>query len=248
MTAPLFYVPSLDAVGAGDRVQLDGDEGRHAAVVRRLATGEPIQLADGEHHAVGVVDVVDGSTLTVLIQQVRRVPAPALRFTLVQALAKNDRDDQAIEAATELGVDAIVPWQAERSIVQWRGPRGERALQKWRNVVLAAAKQSRRTRIPEVEPAVDTKGLVRRTGTAALTLVLHEEATTPIGGVTVPDDGEVVLVVGPEGGIAPAELSALTAAGGVPVRLGPHVLRSSSAGPAALAALFARTRWNAPLE
>lgn len=248
MTAPLFYVPTLEGVGPGDLVLLDGEEGRHAAVVRRLTVGETIQLADGTNHGIGVVASLEGPALRVELQQVRRVPVPALRFTLVQALAKNDRDDQAIEAATELGVDTIVPWQAERSIVQWHGARGERALQKWHNVVRAAAKQSRRTRIPDVEPAMDTKALARRTCDIALTLVLHEQAHAPIGQVELPTEGEVAVIVGPEGGVAPAELAALVAVGGTPVRLGPNVLRSSSAGPAALAALFARTRWNAPLE
>lgn len=244
MTAPLFYVPTLGGVEVGELVVLDGDEGRHAAVVRRLAAGEAIQLSDGAFHAQGLVASVAAPELSVRIEQVRRVPAPALRFTLVQALAKNDRDDQAIEAATELGVDAVVPWQAERSIVQWRGARGERALQKWRDVVRAAAKQSRRPTIPDVEQAVDSKGLARRTGAAALTLVLHEEATLPIGAVTLPEAGEVLLVVGPEGGITPSELTSLLEADAVAVRLGPNVLRASSAGPAALAALMARTRWN----
>lgn len=246
MTAPLFYLPTLTDVAAGDLVLLDGDEGRHAAVVRRLSAGEPILLSDGDVRVEGLVASVEGPSLQVRVQQVRRVAAPALRLTLAQALAKNDRDDQAIEAASELGVDAIVPWQADRSIVQWRGERGERALQKWRSVVRAAAKQSRRTRIPQVESPVDSHGLARRTLAATLTLVLHEEAGVPLGRVQLPASGEVLLVVGPEGGITPAELTALTAAGGVPVRMGPTVLRSSSAGPAALAVLLAQTRWNTP--
>ena len=245
MTAPLFFAHDLVGARVGDLVLLAGDEGRHAAIVRRLGIGEPLQLADGSGLVVaGVVETVDGPSLQVRIQQVRRAPASAPAFTLVQALAKGDRDDQAIEAATELGVDAIVPWQADRSIVQWRGPRGDRALDKWRGVVRAAAKQSRRATIPDVEAPLDSKGLARRTSMGRLTLVLHEEATTPISAVDLPPDGEVLVVVGPEGGISPTELTALTDAGGISVRLGDTVLRSSSAGPAALAVLLARTRWN----
>ncbi|MFC6714214.1 16S rRNA (uracil(1498)-N(3))-methyltransferase [Branchiibius cervicis] len=251
MTAPLFFADDLAGARVGDRVLLAGDEGRHAATVRRLKVGEPIQLADGAGLVLsGVVASVDGPSLQVRVERVRREPDPAPSFTLVQALAKGDRDDQAIEAATELGVDTIVPWQADRSIVQWRGPRGDRALAKWRGVVRAAAKQSRRATIPVVEPAMDTKGLARRTSSGRLTLVLHEEATTPIAAVDLPADGEVAVVVGPEGGISPAELGALTGAGAISVRLGSTVLRSSSAGPAALAVLLARTRWDVaqPIE
>ena len=247
MTAPLFFADDLAGARVGDLVLLGGDEGRHAAIVRRLGVGEPLQLADGAGLVLaGVVETVDGPSLQVRVQQVRREAEPAPAFTLVQALAKGDRDDQAIEAATELGVDVIVPWQADRSIVQWRGARGDRALDKWRGVVRAAAKQSRRATIPVVEAPVDSKGLARRTSMGRLTLVLHEEASTPISAVDLPVDGEVLVVVGPEGGISPTELDALTAAGGISVRLGNTVLRSSSAGPAALAVLLARTRWNAP--
>ncbi|KYH43762.1 16S rRNA (uracil(1498)-N(3))-methyltransferase [Branchiibius sp. NY16-3462-2] len=247
MTAPLFFTDDLAGARVDDLVRLVGDEGRHAAIVRRLGVGEPIQLADGSGLVVaGLVETVDGPSLQVRIAQVRREPASAPAFTLVQALAKGDRDDQAIEAATELGVDAIVPWQADRSIVQWRGPRGDRALAKWRGVVRAAAKQSRRATIPVVEAPLDSKGLARRTSMGRLTLVLHEEATTPISSVDLPADGEVLVVVGPEGGISPTEVQALIDAGATSVRLGDTVLRSSSAGPAALAVLLARTRWNAP--
>lgn len=251
MTAPLFFSDDLAGARVGDLVQLAGDEGRHAAVVRRLTVDEPVQLADGAGLVLtGVVASVDGPSLRVRVQQVRREPDPAPAFTLVQALAKGDRDDQAIEAATELGVDTIVPWQADRSIVQWRGPRADRALTKWRGVVRAAAKQSRRATIPVVEAPVDTKGLVRRTSSGRLTLVLHEEATTPISAVDLPTEGEIAVVVGPEGGVSPAELDALADAGAISVRLGRTVLRSSSAGPAALAVLLARTRWDTaqPIE
>jgi 16S rRNA (uracil1498-N3)-methyltransferase len=162
---------------------------------------------------------------------------------LVQALAKGDRDEQAIEAATELGVDEVVPWQAARSIVIWRGERAARSLRKWESVVLAATKQSRRARVPQVSQPANQAAVIRRIESAALALVLHEEAERPLAGIELPTSGDVVLIVGPEGGIAPDELTAFGAAGAVAVRLGPHVLRSSSAGPAALAVLSAAGRW-----
>jgi 16S rRNA (uracil1498-N3)-methyltransferase len=161
----------------------------------------------------------------------------------VQALAKNDRDDQAIEAATECGVDEVVPWQAGRSVVQWRGERGEKARRKWDAVLVAATKQSRRSRRPVLAPAATTADLVARVRAAAAAYVLHEDATVPLATVVLPDAGDVVVVVGPEGGVAPEEVALLEAAGAVTVRLGSTVLRSSSAGPAALAVLSAMSRW-----
>ena len=168
---------------------------------------------------------------------------PDPRLVLVQALAKNDRDDQAVEAATECGVDEVVPWQASRSVVQWRGERGEKARRKWDAVLVAATKQSRRTRRPVLAPAASTADLARRVEAAAAAYVLHEDARMPLASVTLPDAGDVVLVVGPEGGVSPDELATLEAAGAVAVRLGSTVLRSSSAGPAALAVLSAMSRW-----
>jgi len=170
-------------------------------------------------------------------------PAPATRFVLVQALAKGDRDEQAIEAATELGVDEIVPWQAERSVVVWRGERAAKSLAKWAAVVTRATKQSRRARVPLTSPAVGLAPLVARVGESALTLVLHEDATEPLATVELPDEGDVLLVVGPEGGISEREVEALRGAGARPVRLGSTILRASSAGPAGLAVLSAGARW-----
>jgi 16S rRNA (uracil1498-N3)-methyltransferase len=165
------------------------------------------------------------------------------RFVLVQALAKGERDDQAVEAATEYGVDEVVPWQAARSIVQWRGERGERARRKWESAVVSASKQSRRARVPVVGELATTKSLVARVAGSAAAYVLHEEATESLARQPLPDRGDVVVVVGPEGGITPDEIAALEAAGARTVRLGDTVLRSSSAGPAALAVLSAASRW-----
>jgi 16S rRNA (uracil1498-N3)-methyltransferase len=190
-----------------------------------------------------VVESVGAGTLRLRLQAITLERQPDPRLVLVQALAKGDRDEQAIEAATELGVDEVVPWQAARSIVIWRGERAVRSLRKWESVVLAAAKQSRRSRVPVVSDPAGLAALTARIETSALSLVLHEDARLPLAGLALPESGEVLVIVGPEGGVAPDELSAFVAAGAVPVRLGLNVLRSSSAGPAALAVLSAAERW-----
>lgn len=246
MTLPLFLVePAVVADAAvGSRVVLDGPEGRHAATVRRIAVGEQVMLGDGAGlRLTCAVTAADGSELELSVVQVCREPESQPRIVLVQALAKGDRDDQAIEAATEFGVDEVVPWQASRSIVQWRGERGVKARRKWESTVAAAAKQSRRARVPFVAEVVTTKTLAARIGGAAAAYVLHEDATQSLAGQPLPDHGDVVVVVGPEGGITPDEVAAFEAAGALTVRLGNTVLRSSSAGPAALAVLSAAGRW-----
>ncbi|HYO18458.1 MAG TPA: 16S rRNA (uracil(1498)-N(3))-methyltransferase [Dermatophilaceae bacterium] len=246
MTAPLFFVSPDRLAGAtpGSELVLDGPEGRHGATVKRIGAGEQVLLTDGAgHRADAVVESVGAGELHLRLRAITLEPQPDPRFVLVQALVKGDRDEQAIEAATELGVDEVVPWQAARSIVIWRGERAGKSLRKWESVVLAATKQSRRARIPVVSRPANQAAVIQRIGSAALALVLHEEAQQPLAGVVLPAAGDVVLIVGPEGGVAPEELSAFIAAGAVAVRLGPHVLRSSSAGPAALAVLSAAGRW-----
>ena len=250
MTAPLFLLGpgALDAATAGGTVVLDGAEGRHAVTVRRIVAGELVDVADGTGvlarcRARRVLSARGQAALELDVLEVVHVPEPAPRFVLVQALAKGGRDDLAIEAATELGVDEVVPWQASRSVVVWRGARGDKAQASWVATVRAAAKQSRRPRVPAVAPVVTGPALTERVSRAALAVVLHEEATTPLASVALPTEGEVLLVVGPEGGVSPDELAALTAAGAVAARLGEHVLRASTAGPAALAVLSAAGRW-----
>jgi 16S rRNA (uracil1498-N3)-methyltransferase len=248
VTAPLYLLEptALAGVRPGDVVVLDGDEGHHAGTVRRARPGETLLVASGEGLiARGVVEDVAARSVRLRVEAVTDAVPPAPRLVLVQALAKGGRDELAIETATELGVDAVVPWQASRSVVVWSGERGERSRRKWQTSVRAAAKQSRRAIVPRVRPPLTTAQLA--SAAAAALLVLHEAAGTPLTAVPLPEagtDGEVLVVVGPEGGISEAELQTLTEAGGVPVRLGPHVLRSSSAGPAALAVLSSRLgRW-----
>jgi len=228
----------------GSALLLDGDEGRHAAAVVRIRPGERYYVADGAgRRALLEATDVDRAWVRGRVLEVTDEPEPTPRLVLVQALAKGDRDEQAVEAATELGVDEVVPWQAERSVVVWRGDRATKSLAKWAAVVARATKQSRRSRMPVTSPAVGLAPLAARVAESALTLVLHEEATEPLAAVGLPASGDVLVVVGPEGGITDRELEALTAAGARPVRLGSTILRASSAGPAALAVLSARTRW-----
>ena len=246
MTAPLFFLPpaELERAVAGQVVVLDGDEGRHAATVKRLVAGDCVLLADASGRlADGEVVSAGQSTLSVRLLRLVERPVVDPRFVLVQALAKGDRDERAIEAATELGVDAVVPWQADRSIVVWRGERAAKALRKWQSVVRAASKQSRRPTVPEVGGLAHLGDVVQRIASASLALVLHVDATQPLAAVELPSSGELVLIVGPEGGISPAELEAFVGAGARLVRLGDTVLRTSSAGPAALAVLSATRRW-----
>jgi 16S rRNA (uracil1498-N3)-methyltransferase len=241
MTRALFL---LDELPDADQFELTGDEGRHAARVRRLTVGESFMVADGRG---GLVDctvaeiLADGLTLQVISR--RNVPAPDPRVVVVQGLAKGDRAELAVESMTELGVDEIVPWAASRSIVQWDGSRADKGLQRWRRTAREAAKQSRRAWVPSVGALASTAAVGHRFA-GATALVLHEAATIPLAMAELPSAGEVIVVVGPEGGISDDELDAFTAAGATPVRLGEPVLRTSTAGAAALAALSLRLgRW-----
>lgn len=248
MSLARFLVPpgALGAVSVGDAFTLDGDEGRHAATVRRIRAGEVIDVTDGAG-AVARCTVTSAGRhlLELMVDDVSSVPAPPVRLVLAQALAKGGRDELAVETATEVGVDGVIPWQADRSVVRWQGERGQKALAKWEATAREAAKQSRRAWVPAVEPALTTTALVQRLASATLAVVLHEAAGNPLTGVELPSSGSIVVVVGPEGGVAESEVSALEAAGAVPARLGPEVLRTSTAGPIALALLATRTgRWS----
>lgn len=241
-TPPLFLVDSLPD---GGETVLGGAEGHHAAAVRRLRPGGLLWLADG---AGGVaectVTAVESGGLRLAVGRVVRLDPPRPRFVLVQALAKGERGELAVELATELGVDEVLPWAAARSVARWEGARGERALDRWRTTAREAAKQSRRAWVPAVAGPHTTPQVADRLGRAAGALVLHEAAAEPLTAVPLPGDGDLVLVVGPEGGLDGAELAAFAAAGARSVRLGEPVLRTSTAGAAALAVLSARTgRW-----
>ena len=239
--APLFLVDDLPDT---PELLVDGAEGRHAVEVLRLEAGERVHVGDGRGAvAEGDVAAAGPEGLRVAVRTRFEVPQPAAQFVLVQALPKGDHGPLAVDLATELGVDRIVPWQASRCVTRWREDRVAKGVAKWRAAARAAAKQSRRPRLPEVTEPMTTREVCGLLADADLAVVLHEQARRPLTELTVPDTGTVVLVVGPEGGLADGELVAFRAAGAQPVRLGPEVLRTSTAGAAALAALSARTRW-----
>jgi 16S rRNA (uracil1498-N3)-methyltransferase len=182
--------------------------------------------------------------LLAAVRSVRTVPRPEPEVVVVQALPKGDRGELAVELLTEIGAARIVPWAAARSVAVWRGERAARSLARWRGTAREAAKQARRSWFPEVAELASTADVVALVGSAPLALVLHEEASEPLATVDLPTAGPIVLVVGPEGGLAPEELAAFADVGARSVRLGPEVLRTSTAGLAAVAALLARTpRW-----
>lgn len=233
MSNAVYLCPSLDA----DVVVLDGPEGHHAATVRRTRVGEVVDLVDGRGtRCTGPVTATTKTSVTVAVSSRTTEPVPASRITLVQALAKGDRGELAVELATEVGVDEVVPWAAARCVTRWDGERGAKGLERWRATAREAAKQSRRAWFPQVCELRTTAEVAALPGSL---LVLHESASVPLSSVAV--EGDVVLVVGPEGGITDAELDTL---GGTAVRLGPTVLRTSTAGAAAIAVLSARLgRW-----
>jgi 16S rRNA (uracil1498-N3)-methyltransferase len=251
MTAPLFFADAekLRFATAGAHVVLDGAEGRHAATVKRLTVGERVVLSDGAGLRCNVeITAVTANSLEARV--LSRVQEPRSRpwLTVVQALAKGDRDERAVETMTEVGVDAIVPWQAGRSITRWDSARAAKGVERWRTTAREAAKQSRRSWVPQISDVEKTPDVVARLRSCAasssgLALVLHEDASRPLPKLR-PDAGEIVLIVGPEGGVSDEELTAFEAAGAVACRLGPTVLRTSTAGTVAAAVLLANSgRW-----
>ncbi|MBY6412033.1 16S rRNA (uracil(1498)-N(3))-methyltransferase [Rhodococcus sp. BP-252] len=253
MAATVFYLDPLPDVG-GTAV-LDGKEGRHAATVRRIRVGERILLSDG-HGGIAetVVTAAERDRLEMAVETRSDVPRPTPSVGVVQALPKADRSELAVELATEAGIDSIVPWQSSRCVAKWEGAKADKGVARWQSVATAAAKQSRRPFVPEVAPlhtnsavVALARGVVERGGIVA---VLHEAASVPFSSLSFREVPEVLLVVGPEGGLTDSEVAALTGVGATPVMLGPTVLRTSTAAAVALGALGVMTnRWaQAPLD
>lgn len=241
--ASLYLNPELEPADAelGARVSVTGDEARHAATVARVRPGERVAISDGAGFVVwGPVVAASAAELAIEVDEVRHDPEPEPPLWLAQALAKGDRDELAIQAATELGAAGVIPWAAERSVSRWEGAKAAKGRDRWASIVREATKQAIRSRVPEVAELAAVGELAVLPGQLLVLDPLGEASLT-----TVPLDGRrITLVVGPEGGIAPREFEALVAAGAVRVRLGPEVLRTSTAGPAALAVLNARLgRW-----
>ena len=245
MSRPVYVQEFPTPPTVGEVIELTGDEGRHAVSVKRTGVGEQIELVDGHGtRAVITVTGVSGKDQLVgVVDCVAGEPVPRPTVTVVQALPKAARSELTVDLLTQAGADVIVPWQAGRSVANW-GKKQDKGLAKWRAAARAAAKQSRRSRIPEITPVADQAAVVALIQAAPLALMLHEDATEKITDQPVAQADSVVLIIGPEGGISPAELDAFTTAGAHPVRLGPEVLRTASAGMVALAALGAVTdRW-----
>ncbi len=250
MSNQCFFGDPVEVANAlpGGTLCLTGAEARHA-VVKRIGIDEAIDVVDGQGHRAScvVADIAsDAISLRVLSLDYETVPEPSV--TLVQALAKGDRDEMAIAAATELGVDAVIPWQADRSIVRWKADRASKGVRKWESVVLAASKQSRRSRIPEVVPPMDSGRLTVWMQKTDLVVVLHETAESSLSHVLESRKlrgSQIAVVVGPEGGVSEQEIDRFRNSGAVTARLGRNVLRSSTAGPAALSLIMhSLGRWD----
>jgi 16S rRNA (uracil1498-N3)-methyltransferase len=241
---PPFFLAGRADLERGSIV-LSGAEGRHAATVRRLAAGERADVTDGAGTiAECVVTGVRPGVVELAVLATRAEPAAEPRIVVVQAIPKGDRGELAVEIMTEVGVDAVVAWQAERCVARWRADRAGKALARWQATAREAAKQARRAWIPEVTGPEATPAIAGRAGAAELAILLDPEAPAALGRIGMPDRGEIVVIVGPEGGVSPAEAGALTRAGAIAARLGPTVLRSSSAGAVAAAVALARSpRW-----
>lgn len=244
MSRPVFIHPDLRGAAPGQSVHLDGAEGRHAVTVKRLKPTEQLELIDGTGRVVTAeVTVTAGKDqLDAAVTAVREEPAPHPKVVVVQAIPKSERAELAVDLATQAGADEIIAWQADRCVAKWEGKKIPKALAKWEAAAQAAAKQSRRARIPQVRGPVSTGELTQLLAQADHALVLHEEATRSIREAQL--SGTVYLLVGPEGGIGSVELERLTQAGAQPIKLGPQVLRTASAAMVALAAIGALTeRW-----
>lgn len=236
MSFPVFVVADL----AGEKLRVDGAEGRHAVTVKRIVPGEKVKLIDGSGAwAVGEATETSGKDTLIVTVVERGVDAPPRpSVTIIQALPKSERSELAVDLMTQAGADEIIAWQAERSIAKWTATKADKHLKKWRDTAQAAAKQARRTRIPEVSGPLTTAQVAALID-GETAYVLHEDAEAKLTEVEVGVD-KLFLLVGPEGGIGADELERL---GAVPVRLGPEVYRTASAAMVALAALGATTRW-----
>jgi 16S rRNA (uracil1498-N3)-methyltransferase len=243
--APVFLVEP--GALADDVVVIDGPEGKHAATVRRLQVGEPIVVTDGQGAWVaGAVQAVEGrDRVVVAVHESGVDERPALRVTVLQGLPKGDRGETAVETLTEVGVDVIVPWISERTQVRLDPEREAKLLSRWRATAREAGKQARRTFAPVVADVVRRQGALTLVQDAAFAVVLDAAAGQSLGDRELPVEGEVVLVIGPEGGVTPTEIADFVIAGATPARLGPSVLRTSTAGTVAAGVVLSRTsRWS----
>ena len=242
MVEPMFTRSFEQPVQVGSVVDLTGAEAKHAVSVRRMRVGESIQLTDGTGLRVrGLVDSIVGNNLHVRVSSIEQDSAPQVQLTLIQALAKGDRDELAIQAATELGVENVIPWEADRSVSRWIGLKEAKGVERWQSIVTEAAKQSLSTWHPTVGTPIKGVRVAELVENFDSVLVLDPTAAKGIGVQDFPKAGRFALVVGPEGGISEHELAALEQAGAQRVNLGAHILRTSTAGVAAISGILALT-------
>lgn len=249
MSLPVFIHLTLGEHEAGQVLSLSGPEARHAVTVKRVEVGEKIALVDGAglRGELTVTAVEGKEVLQGRLESLEIIDPPRPRVVIVQAIPKSDRAELAVDLATQAGADEIVAWQSHRCIAKWDAKKALKAIGKWEAAAQSAAKQSRRAVIPSIRGPRSTVEIAQELKTAhadgAEIYVLHEEATESIK--TAPLTSEVVyLLIGPEGGIGEEELAQLTDSGAVPIKLGPQVLRTASAGMVALSAIGVRTsRW-----
>lgn len=245
MVLPLFQHALIPTPQVGSQVLLDGPEAKHAISVRRMRLGEGIQLANGDGLRVtGVVAGLQANSLSVSVEQVVQELLPEPSITLVQALAKGDRDEMAVQAGTELGIAAVIPWQAERSVSRWEGAKVSKGVARWQTIATEAAKQALRAFNPVVNEPVTSKQLAHLVSDFAQVLVLDPTASEGLTSIEIAPSGSIAIVVGPEGGISEAELELLEAKGAKRVHLGTSILRTSTAGLAAISVIESRLgRW-----
>lgn len=245
MSLPVHLVPNLDGVAVGSTVTITGDEAHHAVVVRRLRVGERVMVVNGRGTvATATISETGKRDLSLIVDDITVHDEPGPSITVVQAIPKGDRGELAVEVLTEIGVATVVPWAAARSVAVWKGERAEKSHARWASTAREAAKQARRAWFPEVAPMATTAQIEALVSQSDLTVVLHEEATTTFASLPAVV-GNIVLIVGPEGGLTDEEVAAFEAQGAVTVRMGAEILRTSTAGVAAVAALLSRTpRWS----
>ena len=235
--AHFYLTPPGTRLISGETVVLSGDEARHAAKAARLRVGEKISLGDGRG-TIAQAEAIDVSadqvSLVVVSSQTAVESSPPL--WLVQSLAKSGRDEQAIEQATEVGVNEVIPLQASRSVVTWDGKKRESGVSRWQRIVTEATKQSIQPFLPLVRDVCGVEQ-VAQLGAEATILALDHRAEIGLFDLPLASDRPIAVVVGPEGGLSEGELETLVGAGATRVRLGPGVLRTSSAGPIALSLL-----------
>ena len=237
----LFLVDKLED---SNLIEVSGDEAHHAIKVLRINIGEEILISDGAGNWVRAsVENIEKKTFAAKVLERGFQQEKSPRLIVVQGLPKSDRVKDAIEILVESGVDLIIPWQADRSISKWQ----KDSLDKWKNAAVAATKQSRRFRKPEIIDGLSLSQLLEIESENSAILVMHESAETKLSQVVTSkfaDMSEIIIVIGPEGGISESELELLQSVGAHIVGLGPEVFRSAHAGGAALSAVSALIgRW-----